>query len=65
MTLDCIRHPVEEGIGERRRFEHRQDGHEFWGVWDWDRREWRRPPNYARQEAASMSLFLNRQGGAI
>lgn len=43
------------------RFESRQDGHEHWGVWDWEKKTWRREPNYTRREAAAMSCFLNRE----
>jgi hypothetical protein len=47
---------------ERRQFEKRESGNgdDVWGVWDWDKGEWRRPANYTRQEAARMSGFLNR-----
>lgn len=64
MTLDSIRHPVAENY-EFKRFQHLQSvqNEELWGVWDYAKGEWRRPANYTRKEAASMSRFLNRTEG--
>lgn len=46
---------------EFKRFEHCQDDYKHWGVWDWQRKELRRPCNYTQQETATMSGFLNRE----
>lgn len=43
------------------RFAVRRGDDDSWGVYDWERHSWRRPPDYTRQDAARMSLFLNRQ----
>ncbi len=60
MTLDCIRHPRDEDY-EFKRFQHSEDRDGIFGVWDYERKAWRSCPNYTRQEAATMSSFLNRQ----